>query len=282
MINFRANPALLFTPGSNPQRFTKANEAGANGIILDLEDGVAEKDKEQARNNVIEYLSHKSEEKIIKLIRINPLTTEAGLKDLLALNQHKKINFTGIVYPKTQSAEELNLISTILKKQNENLPILAFIESGLGLSRIDSIVKNSKNLAALLFGAADYAVDVGSAIDFHALLYVRMRVIQAAALTKIPCYDSPYFDFKNEPGLIDEINQVKKLGFAGKLAIHPKQITIIKSTFKPSDSEFEEANAIVALYEAAKGEVCQYQGKMIDVPIYEKAKQIIATYKNLS
>ncbi len=280
MINFKINPDLLFTPGDKPERFAKAVDVDASGIIIDLEDGVAQKDKDLARNNVINYLSSRENKKIITLIRINHLTTQAGLEDLLALSR-STIYFDALIHPKTESPEEINAISEILEKKHNALPIFALIETSQGLTDIDRIVENSTHLAGLMFGAADYAVDVNSAITLNALLLARMKIVQAAALKKLASYDSPYFDFHNDAGLVDETSHVKELGFTGKAAIHPKQIDLIKKTFKPTDEAYQEAQAMIDVYDKVHGEACQYKGKMIDVPVYAKAKQIVELYENL-
>jgi (S)-citramalyl-CoA lyase len=278
MIDWKANPALLFTPGSKPDLFPKAEEVGANGIILDLEDGVAEKDKDIARRNVIEYLSTHSSKKILKLVRINNLHS-IGAADLSAMAE-AKVHCDALIYPKAESVQEVNSVSDIL---NEKItPIFAYIETAKGLSAIEDIVNHCANLTALLFGAADYAADVGCAIDQNAFLYVRMKIVQAAALRKLATYDSPYFDFNDADGLVNEIKHAKTIGFTGKFAIHPKQIALIKSTFKPSLQEYQQAQAIMTTYETVRGEACQYQGKMIDLPMYQKAKQIVSIYNNLN
>lgn len=280
MINFKINPVLIFTPASKPERFNKAIEVGANGIILDLEDSVSEKDKESARDNIFQYLSTDKDKKIITIIRINQLTTQAGLADLLALAR-ANIYFDALLYPKTESPQEINLISEILAKKYPQLPIIALIETGKGLTQINNIVEQSPNLTALMFGAADYAVDINCDISLNALMLARMQMVQAASLRKIASYDSPYFDFHDDSGLITEVKYIKELGFTGKAAIHPQQVETIKKIFKPSDEEYQYALAIIKTYEAAKGEACQYKGKMIDVPVFEKAKQIVAIYNHL-
>ena len=281
MINFKTHPTLLFTPASKPERFEKAAAVRAHGLIIDLEDGVSEEDKDVARTNAIEYLSKKASNHILNIIRINHITHPAGLSDLLALCEHP-IRCDALIYPKSESAHEINVISKILAKQYPNLPIIALIESGKGLREVDSIATDSHNLCGLMFGAADFAVDINSDISMNALTLARMQIIIAASLKKLASYDSPFFDFNDEAGLTQEANYVKAIGFTGKAAIHPKQISIINQCFKPSTEEYSDAQETIKTFNEAKGQACQYKGKMIDVPVYKKAKQIVEMYENLN
>ncbi|MGL5742155.1 MAG: HpcH/HpaI aldolase/citrate lyase family protein [Legionella sp.] len=276
-MNLTCSQALLFTPGNKPERFAKALSSGANGLILELEDAVPPNEKDQARDNVIQFLTTKHPE-LLTIIRINHITTDAGLPDLLALKE-ANIHCDAILYPKTESAEELNIIANILNLKARNIQLLGLIETAKGLHHLNSIVLNSP-VNGLVFGAADFAADVGCQLSWEALLYARYQIIQAAALTHIPAIDSPFFDFANGEQLIAETIKVKELGFKGKLAIHPKQIAPIKQNFAPTQEQVETAKKIIEIFEHAEGKACQYNGQMVDVPVYKHAQQIVQLAEN--
>ncbi|KTC90615.1 CoA ester lyase [Fluoribacter dumoffii] len=277
-MNLLYSPALLFTPGNKPKLFEKALASGANGLILELEDAVPPAEKNKARDHVIEFLKTKHPDLLI-IVRINHITTDAGLPDLQAFKQ-EGIYYDAILYPKTESAEELNIVYKTLNLESRNIQILAFIETAKGLMNLNSIVTNAP-LAGLVFGAADFAADVGCQMNWDALLHARHQIIQAAALTQIPAIDSPFFDFTNEEQLISEIIRVKELGFKGKLAIHPRQISAIKQNFIPGKREIERAKKIVALFEDSGGKACQLDGQMIDVPVYKQAQEVLKFFEKL-
>jgi (S)-citramalyl-CoA lyase len=282
MTKLKTLPAILFTPGNRLNRFSKAQEAGANGIILDLEDAVAVAEKDQAREIVFNYLSTKGSDNFARIVRINSLSTEYGLTDLLKIAAHPKLYFDAILYPKAESSVELNIIHSVLKSSQNNVPIIAIIESLNGLKNIDEIVSNSRNIEGVMFGAADFSVEMNSTLDFQSLLYSRSKIVLAATARDLAIYDTPFFNFSDEPALIAESLSIKNLGFTGKAAIHPAQISAIKSVFKPSDETYEEANEIIRIYEKAKGAACQYKGKMIDVPVYKKAVHTVQIYDVLN
>lgn len=277
-MDLSRSPALLFTPGNKPELFVKAIASGASGLILELEDAVPPDEKDQARDHVIQFLKKKHPELLI-IVRINHITTDAGLPDLLALKQ-ENIYCDAILYPKTESAEELNIIHKVLNLEKRNIKLLALIETAKGLVHLNSIVTDSP-VHGLVFGAADFAVDAGCSMSWDVLLHARHQIIQAAALTQIPAIDSPFFDFANEEQLISEVIRVKELGFKGKLAIHPRQIAPIKQNFAPNKEEVERAKKIVALYEQSGGKACQYKGQMIDVPVYKHAQELLKLSENL-
>ncbi len=282
MNMFKRSPAVLFTPGTKPERFAKAFDSGANGIIIDLEDSVAAQDKNEARMNAFEFLSQAGGKEFIRILRINSLSTQYGLKDLLALSEQNKLFVDAILYPKSENAEALNIVTDVLQETPNNIPLIALIESGIGLENIDDTVEHAKNLQGIMFGAADFAKDMGCSIDYDALHYARSAIINAASITKIATYDTPYFDFANSDGLKEETKLVAALGFTGKAAIHPKQIQIIRETFKPSDAAFHDAEMMIDIYDKAKGAACQFEGKMIDVPVYLESKHVVELYNALS
>lgn len=269
-------PSFLFTPASQPQRFVKAKQAGAKAIILDLEDGVAEDEKELARENVIQYCQ--TPQDIFTIVRINHMTTSAGLKDLLVLKD-ENLHVDAILYPKLESITELTILQDILRCSDKGIALMALLETSKGVIQAANIVSQSHCLSGVVFGAADYAADVGCAIEWDALYLARLQLVQAAAQKQLAVIDSPYFDFKNESGLATETKKIKMLGFTGKMAIHPDQINTINQAFQPTTNEVIEAQAIVKLYEENNGKACQYEGKMIDVPVYKHALRTLALAK---
>ncbi|GAB2876676.1 CoA ester lyase [Microbulbifer echini] len=279
MINLQLNPALLFTPGNKPTTFSKAEETGANGIIVDLEDSVSTKDKQISRDNAVRYLSKSSD--IVNILRINHLTTNDGLKDILAVTE-KKLYLDAVLYPKTESPNDIYQLSQLLSQTYDEIALIALIETAQGTVNLHNIVRDSPaQLQALMFGAADYASALNCDGSIQALLLARMKIVESSAMKNLTCYDSPYFDFNDNHGLMNELKTVKSLGFNGKAAIHPKQINQIKSAFKPTLEQYVQAKEIVETYNKASGEACQYKGKMIDKPVYQKSMQVISNFENL-
>ncbi|WP_444909228.1 HpcH/HpaI aldolase/citrate lyase family protein [Microbulbifer sp. TRSA005] len=282
MINLHIYPALLFTPGNKPNLFQKATEVEASAIIIDLEDSVPTSDKQLARDNTIHYCSKSQSDNTANIIRINHLTSNEGLKDILAITT-TKLHIDAVLYPKTESPNDIQQLGKLLAQTYTDIAIIALIETACGTINIHNIVKGSpKKLQALMFGAADYANDLNCDNSIDALSSARSKIVEASAANNLACFDSPYFDFNNEDGLNKELNIVKGMGFNGKAAIHPKQISAIKSSFKPTQEQYEKAEKIVEIYNNSKGKACQYQGEMIDVPVYSKAKQVISIFNKLS
>lgn len=266
---------LLFTPGNKPERFEKAKEIGADGIIIDLEDAVSLADKKAARKIVLDYLKtyDKSDKNFIIAVRINSIKTQAGIHDLSAIIE-QQIRPDVLVLPKVENANEITIINDILAPNT--IPIYALIESAIGLYNADEIAK-SKNVVALIFGGADLAADLGATMDWEAMSHARSVIVQAAASAGVSAMDVPYLNFHDETddALIAEANRVKQMGYTGKLSIHPKHVIPIIKTFSPTPEEIEKAKQIVDIYESAKGNACEFNGKMIDVPVYKAAERIL-------
>ena len=260
---------LLFTPGNRPERFAKAAAAGADGVILDLEDAVSLGDKDTARATLMAFFGRPQPG---FGLRVNNIHTPAGLRDLDALAS-SKIAPGFLVLPKVESAFEVRLYARLLNR----VPLVCTIESARGIDAASEIAAADPSVRALAFGGADLAVDLRAELAWEPMLYGRSRIVQAAAAAGIAAIDVPHVVLDDEAGLRADARRAKALGFSAKLAIHPKQVASILEVFTPSAAEIERAQAIVAAYEAAGGNVVEYHGKMVDGPIVKSAQRILAS-----
>jgi (S)-citramalyl-CoA lyase len=259
---------LLFTPGNRAERFAKAGAAGADAVILDLEDAVSLPDKDKARATLVEFFGKPQPG---FGLRVNNIHTPAGVRDLDALAS-SKVRPGFIVLPKVESAFEVRLYS-----RHVAIPLIATIESARGVDAASGIASADPLVRALAFGGADLAVDLRAELAWEPMLYGRARTVQAAATAGIAAIDVPHVNLEDEAGLRADALRAKAMGFSAKLAIHPKQVPVILEVFTPTAAEIERAKAIVAAYEAAGGNVVEYQGKMVEGPIVKSAQRILAS-----
>lgn len=266
---------LLFTPANRPDRFKKARELNVDGLIIDLEDAISLQEKETARGQAVSYLRDRTRsEHFLECLRINSIHTRAGLKDLTALCDND-VRPDVLVLPKTESAHEISIINEILAPGTVSL--LPLIETATGLAQAGEIAR-AENVVGIVFGGADFSADIGSTMDWEPLYSARAQIVQAAARAGVAAIDVPYLSLHDpdDSGIIAETRRVKAMGFTCKLSIHPKHVQPITTTLSPSAEEIEKARAIVSAYEAANGNACQLNGKMIDVPVYRSAKRILS------
>ncbi len=276
MKDFLSARTMLFTPGNRPERFEKAKEAGADGVIIDLEDAISLAEKDKAREIVIQYFKNSSPTKnFLHCLRINSIKTAPGLKDISALIDNH-ISPDVILIPKTEYAAEIIILDALL--QPRSIPYIALIETARGLQNADEIALSSPNIKAICFGGADLAADLGAILTWESMLNARSQIVRSAAIAGIAAFDVPYLNLhdSDDSGILEETRRVKALGFTGKFAIHPKHIKPILDSFTPSEEEVEQARLIVDAYEKARGNACEINGKMIDVPIARSAKRILA------
>lgn len=271
---------LLFTPANKPERFNKAKETGADGLIIDLEDAIALKDKDSARGIVVNYLKNLKKDKqstFIYALRINSIKTRAGLKDLCALIE-AEVRPDVLILPKSEGGEEIEIINAILSP--DKVPIIPLIETAKGLKNVYQIAQSS-NVTGIIFGGADMAADLGAYMNWEPMLVPRSIIVQAAASAGITAIDVPYLHL-NDPddsGIIEETKRIKEMGYTCKLSIHPKHIKPINHTLSPTLEEINKAQRIVVAYEYAHGNAIEVDGKMIDVPVYKSAKRILSLAK---
>jgi (S)-citramalyl-CoA lyase len=263
----------LFTPATRPDRFANAAASGADVSILDLEDSVAPSDKDRARDTALGFLLTASEVRGTQhALRINGLDTRAGIRDLNALLESGATP-DYIVLPKTESAAHLQILDRLLTAACRNTQLIGIVESARGLAAVEAIAGATPRLASLMLGAADMAADLGAAVSWDSLAYVRARLISACALAGVTAIDSPYFDVHDTTALEREVARAVALGFEAKAAIHPDQVATINAALTPTQGAIEQARAILA--ENAKG-VGTVDGQMIDEAVARRARRTLA------
>jgi citrate lyase beta subunit len=275
--------AALFTPGNRPDRFAKAAASGADALIFDLEDAVAAADKGHAREAVLAHFLADFHMGLapgqVAGLRVNNAHSPAGLRDLLALVESRVVpDF--VLLPKVESPFEVLLATRHLSGTQADVPFVCAIESARGLDSAVDIARASPRVRALALGGADLAVALRAEAAWEPLLFARSRLVQAAAVAGIGVFDSPHFDLADDAGLAEVSRRAKALGFTGKLAVHPRQVSAIQSTFMPTPEEVVRAERIVAALAAAGGNVCELDGEMVEGPIVLAAHRVLALARN--
>lgn len=268
--------SILSTPATLANRFTKALEIGADGIMIDLEDGVGLSKKPEGRENVINFFKsdYPKSPKFKWCLRINSIRNAEGIKDLHMLRTNE-IHPDYIILPKVEHAEEILIIKQVLG--TKHCPeLVATIESAKGLQNSSQIAQEPK-VAAMVFGGGDFASDIGATMDWEPMLFGRSKVIQAAATAGIPALDVPYLQLGKEdlPGLKEETLRGKRLGFRGKLSIHPMHIQVIQDLYYPTNEEIEHAQKVMTAFENAHEDVCVVDGQMIDYALIANCQRIL-------
>lgn len=271
-MNCKTIRSLLFVPGSRPERFSKALNAGADMICIDLEDAVLPSDKKSARMSVIDFIAN-CERADEVCVRINPVDTDNGKADLKALST---VNFAAVMIAKCSSANDVNQVETTL---TNSIDIIPLIESIQGLDNASQIASASKQVRAMMFGGADMSAELRCEFSYEALLFVRSQLVLAAARENIALIDVPYVDINNESGLMNESEKVRALGFCAKAAIHPRQIDAIHGAFSPTKVQIDYAEAVLEAVDNPDAGAVVVQGKMVDRPIILASQRIVALAK---
>ncbi|MDN7245233.1 HpcH/HpaI aldolase/citrate lyase family protein [Planococcus shenhongbingii] len=265
--------SLMFTPGTKKERLLKSVNSEADALLWDLEDAVHPDDKDGAQAVIKEALDELGDKPAKPIfLRVNQYDTEWYEEDV-KLARHE--NVTGIMLPKTESSEQAAKTWEGMGSEGE---LIALIETAAGIIRLEDIFSNP-NISGVAFGAIDYAVDVDLTLTEAGLeaLYARSRIVtyaKAAGISGI--YDTVFPDVHNEVSLQKRARSARALGFNGQMAVHPKQLEIIHEVYSPSREEIDWAVKVLLYAEnEAKGQgVFMFDGKMVDRPVIEKARQI--------
>ena len=278
----------LFVPGSRPELFAKAMRTAADAVAFDLEDSVHEGLKEEARCAVGDFLRKQETVVLGKqlIARTNRFSSNHFEEDLNAIAWPA---LSMVNLPKVEGAAEIRQAAELLEalevERGIQIPIaiLATIESARGLRFAVDIALAHPRVTALQLGLADLFEPLGiDRADRNALHQVQMMLRLAAGEAGIACLDAAFPDVANEEGFRAESLAARSLGFIGKTCIHPKQIPIANEVFQPSDEEIRNASRIVeaATREEAAGRgAFLVAGKMVDKPIVERAKVVLARAK---
>ena len=267
--------SFIFTPGLHPEMFPKAIASGADMVCIELEDGIAINDKEQARKNTIEALKTLEVKNDVELVvRFNNQRTKFGLLDLEAFIS-SKVNLKAIMLPKVKTPDEITFIDDLLTDCNLDTDLHVIMETNEALENIYNIAHASKRIVALYFGGVDMAAELRCKLTWEDLLYARSRVVHAAAKEGLDAIDGPYLDLSDSDGLKRYCEQARDLGFTGKGSINPKQVPIINNIFSPNDEEVKKAERILSIFEDANTGLVMVDGKLIEKPVLRQMKRTV-------
>jgi len=267
--------SFIFTPGLNPDMFPKAIASGADMVCIELEDGIAIKDKDEARKNTIEALKTLEVKSDVELVvRVNCQRTKFGLLDLEAFIS-SKLKVKAIMLPKVKTPDEIKFIDDLLTDCNLDTDLHVIMETNQALQNIYEIAHSSKRIVALYFGGVDMAAELRVPNSYENLLYARSKLVHAGASVGIDVIDVPYLDLEDMDGMKKEAELVRDLGFTGKGSIHPKQINILNEIFTPSEEEISKAKKIVDQFSESDTGLVVIDGKLIEKPVLREMQRKI-------
>ena len=276
--------SLLFVPAVKLELIEKAIRSGADVICIDLEDSVSDKDKEAMRTEAISYIKKTDEKKSNNAqeiwLRINTLRTVAGLEDILALNK-SEIFPHGLMLPKITSPEEVRILRDVISNQKPDVTLHPLIETSEGLKNAYEISKISHKIGSLVFGGFDMAANLRIEPSWNGLLFARQQLVLAAANAKIDLLDMPNFELDNLEDLENETTAARQIGFTGKCAIHPKQVSIINEIFSPSDQEIKKAENLIKKYEEQDKAFVKIDGILMEKPVLQRLYRTLAIAKRI-
>ena len=267
--------SFIFTPGLNPEMFPKALASGADMVCIELEDGIAIKDKDEARKNTINALKNlKINNDVELVVRVNCQRTKPGLLDLEAFIS-SKLNVKALMLPKVKTPDEITFIDDLLTDCNMDTDLHIIMETNEALENIYDIAHASKRIVALYFGGVDMAAELRVPNSYENLIYARSKLVHAGASVGIDVIDVPYLDLEDMDGMKKEAELVRNLGFTGKGSIHPKQINILNEVFTPSKEEIIKAKRIIDQFNASDTGLVVIDGKLIEKPVLREMKRRI-------
>ena len=275
----------MFVPGHQQRMIDKAYGLKLDVAMFDIEDGVPPGEKNTARAMMPETLARPSGG-MLRFVRIHPAGTKEIEVDLPAVIGP---GLDGLTLTKVNCPEDVLAVGAILDEREEaaglqggSVRLLATIESARGLIQAAAIAASSPRLVGLMFGAEDFAMDLGmfnvrqgEAGDF---LYARSALAVAAASEGLQAIDRVYTEIRNPTGLENDTRLARDLGFTGKALIHPAQIEVVEKVFRPTDAEVEYAQRVVEAFEAAEADgagAVAVDGQMVDLPVVERARRVL-------
>src|SRR3990172_10742922 len=277
--------SMLFTPGNRLDMLEKAVHSGTDAVIVDLEDSVAVDNKPEARGN----LARLPESTVPYFVRTNAVETGLLWDDVVAAGQ---ANVAGVIIPKAESPQTISQIDGALTameltsdKPVGSLTVIPLIESGLGVRLTYEMARASARVECVMFGGGeqgDLVADLGVewTPEGTGLMQARSQVLLSSRAAGVPYpMEAVFMDFRNPEGLRIECELARALGYIGKVAIHPAQISVINDVFTPSPEVVDYQKKVLAAFEEAEANgqaSIAVDGKMVDYAVARVARTIIA------
>lgn len=262
--------SALFVPGNRPERYVKALAAGADTVIIDLEDAVEADAKDAAREHIARFAAEQPDARF--LVRGNAADTTWFEADMALCRSHAAI--VGVVLPKAESVQQLQRVRALTQK-----PVIPIVESAKGVCALEDLA-GADGVDRLAFGYLDLMLDTGTRPDTAGarllLDHIRCRMVLASAAAGLrPPLDGVHPDFRDTATLSNIAIQVRDMGFGGVLCIHPAQVTVVHAAYAPSADELDWAQRVMAEHHKTGSAAFQLDGKMVDMPVIERARRIV-------
>ena len=290
MVERRLRRAVHFVPGANEKMLVKSLATAADSLVLDLEDAVTPDRKDDARRIVSGWLRDVDFRRQERVVRMNPLDTAWGHDDLRSTMQHPPDAY---LVPKIRTLADIERIDRELTAlegeyghpRGEVKLILVATETPQGVLNLPTLTQCAR-VVALSWGAEDLSAAIGARRnrDEHGdyldvFKFCRIQTLLCATAGGVQPIDTVYVDFKNLEGLRRDCQEGARMGYTGKITIHPDQVPIVNEAFTPSADELAEAQELVAAFDQAQREgrmAFSFRGQMVDVPHLNRARMIIA------
>ncbi|HEY4645623.1 MAG TPA: CoA ester lyase [Steroidobacteraceae bacterium] len=290
----------MFVPGDKQRMLDKALGLHVDAIMMDIEDGVAPAEKDNARRQIAVTLNSTaarlSSDPALKTparyVRINAVGSERMRDDLATV---VRPGLEGLVIPKVETPGQIAIVENILgrreveaKVPGGSVRLLVAIESPIGLLNAYGIASSSRRIVGLIFGAEDFCREMGLPLRREAeasdLIYARSHIATAAAAAHVQAVDGVWTDLKDTEGMRRHALQARRLGMSGISIIHPGQIDAANAAFTPTREEMEYAGEVLQAFEAARARgdgAIALRGQLLDYPIVDRARQTMALGKSL-
>ena len=276
--------ALLFVPGSDERKLAKVGTFGADVVVIDLEDAVADEQKVPARATTRAAVATLGEVQAV-VVRVNAMATGTMQADIEAVTCPE---LGAIMVPKVEDAAALTAADAALAAAEEregmevgSVRLLALLETARGIVGCEAILAGapSRTLTAV-FGSGDFTTELGIEVTPQAaeLAYPRARVVLAARAAGLARpLDGPFLDLRDDDGLVADSRRSRGLGFQGRVIVYPPQVAPAQAAYSElSEEEAERARRVVEAFEEAAGRgvaSIRVDGRFVDLPIYRLARE---------
>ena len=272
----RPRRSFIFTPGLRPDMFPKALASGADIVCVELEDGIAPKDKAEARQKALAlFEGSQADDGVERIVRINSMRERFGIEDVNAVLASKTPP-PALMMPKVRTPDEVVMLDQLLTEASHATRLHVIIETNEGLEAAFEIAKCSSRIDAMFFGGVDMAAELRCKNTFESMIYARSRVVHASAAAGLDVIDVPFLDLDDPEGMRVEAEKVRDLGFSGKGSVHPKQVAALNEVFTPTQAQIARARRITTEFEAADTGLVVIDGKLIEKPVLRDMYRIVA------